>query len=146
MSSSAYDKALRLLAGREHSRLELSRKLHRAGFDEDERHTALQQLETLGLQSDARFAESFVRARSQRGYGEVRIRMELQERGVTDELVTDSLNEAGIDWFALAREVRCKRFGEQEPENFKDRAKQQRFLQYRGFTHEQITESFKNPQ
>ena len=47
-----------------------------------------------------------------------------------------------IDWFALAIAARHKRFGEQRPDDFKERAKQQRFLYYRGFTHEQINESF----
>ena len=54
----------------------------------------------------------------------------------------EAFKAAEIDWFALAVTVRCKRFGEAVPADFKERAKQQRFLQYRGFSHEQITESF----
>lgn len=142
MKQSASARAVGYLANREHSALELTRKLHKAGFDASEIEDTITQLQQAGLQSDQRYAESFVNSRANRGYGSVRIGMELKERGVSSDIITASLQQADIDWFALATEVRCKRFGEQSPEDFKSRAKQQRFLQYRGFTHEQITESF----
>lgn len=142
MKQSASARAVSYLANREHSALELTRKLQKAGFEESEIEDTVAQLQQAGLQSDQRYAESFVSSRANRGYGSVRIGMELKERGVSSDIITASLQQADIDWFALAIEVRCKRFGEQSPEDFKSRAKQQRFLQYRGFTHEQITESF----
>ncbi|WP_043887686.1 regulatory protein RecX [Methylophaga thiooxydans] len=142
MKQSTSARAVGYLANREHSALELSRKLQKAGFDQVEIEDTIAQLQQAGLQSDERFAESFVSSRANRGYGSVRIGMELKERGVNSDIITTSLQQADIDWFALAIEVRCKRFGEHSPDDFKDRAKQQRFLQYRGFTHEQITESF----
>jgi len=141
VKQSASARAVGYLANREHSALELSRKLQKAGFDQVEIEDTIAQLQQAGLQSDERFAESFVSSRANRGYGSVRIGMELKERGVNSDIITTSLQQADIDWFALAIEVRCKRFGEHSPDDFKDRAKQQRFLQYRGFTHEQITES-----
>ena len=142
MKQSASARAVGYLANREHSALELTRKLQKAGFDELDVEDTIAQLQQAGLQSDERFAESYVNSRANRGYGSVRIKMELKERGVNSDIITEKLQQAEIDWFALAAEVRCKRFGEQNPEEFKSRAKQQRFLQYRGFTHEQITESF----
>jgi len=142
VSKSASEQAVSYLARREHSALELNRKLAKAGFDELEIEQSLAELQQAGLQSDERFAESFVNSRINRGYGSIRIRMELQERGVASDIITDSLRQADIDWFALASEARRKRFGEHSPEDFKSRAKQQRFLQYRGFTHDEITESF----
>lgn len=142
MKKSASEQAVSYLARREHSALELTRKLEKAGFDVVEIEDVLSQLQQANLQSDQRFAESFVSSRINRGYGKVRIRMELKDRGVADELIADSLQQAEVDWFALAAEVRSKRFGEQNPDDFKSRAKQQRFLQYRGFTHDEITESF----
>lgn len=142
MKKSASEQAVSYLARREHSALELSRKLEKSGFDELEIEDSLAKLQRAGLQSDQRYAESYVNSRINRGYGSVRIRMELKERGVASDIITDSLQQAEIDWFALAAEVRSKRFGEHNPEDFKDRAKQQRFLQYRGFTHDEITESF----
>jgi regulatory protein len=142
VKKSASEQAVSYLARREHSALELSRKLEKSGFDELEIEDSLAKLQRAGLQSDQRYAESYVNSRINRGYGSVRIRMELKERGVASDIITDSLQQAEIDWFALAAEVRSKRFGEHNPEDFKDRAKQQRFLQYRGFTHDEITESF----
>lgn len=142
MKKTASEQAVSYLARREHSALELRRKLDKSGFDTADIEHVLSQLQQAGLQSDERFAESYVRSRINRGYGKTRIRMELQERGVADELIRDSLQQAEIDWFALAAEVRSKRFGEQNPEDFKSRAKQQRFLEYRGFSHDEITESF----
>jgi regulatory protein len=138
-------RAVSLLANREHSALELSRKLQNAGFDTDEVEKTLHDLQQANLQSDERFTENYLRSRANKGYGELRIRNELKERGVASELISECLYKAEIDWFSLAVEVRCKRFGESNPEEYKERAKQQRFLQYRGFSHEQITESF-NPQ
>jgi len=91
---------------------------------------------------DQRFAENYTRYRSNRGFGSQKIRQELNERGVAINLINDALYETNIDWFTLATTVRCKRFGEQSPDDFKERAKQQRFLQSRGFTHEQINHSF----
>ena len=134
---------MNLLARREHSVAELVKKLS-DDFDYDDIIIAISKLTEKNLQSDQRFAENYLRYRSQRGFGYQKIRQELKERGVAAELISDALAGSDIDWFALATSVRCKRFGEQEPEDYKERAKQQRFLQYRGFTHEQITESFNN--
>lgn len=142
MKKSASEQAVGYLAHREHSALELAHKLEKAGFDEQEISQTLESLQQAGLQSDRRYAESFANSRINRGNGSVRIRMELKERGVASEIITDVLQQTDIDWFALAAEVRVKRFGEQAPEDYKNRAKQQRFLQYRGFTHDEITESF----
>jgi len=137
------ERAMNLLARREHSVAELVKKLS-ADFEYDDIIIAISKLTERNLQSDERFAENYLRYRSQRGFGFQKIRQELKERGVNAELISETLAESDIDWFALAADARCKRFGEQQPEDFKERAKQQRFLQYRGFTHEQITESFNN--
>jgi regulatory protein len=136
------ERAMNLLARREHSVTELKNKLLKANFDIDDIYKVIAKLTETELQSDERFAENYLRYRSQRGFGFQRIRLELKERGVTDDIIHDTLHEADIDWFSLAASARCKRFGEQIPGTIQDRAKQQRFLQYRGFTHEQITESF----
>ncbi|PHS69562.1 MAG: RecX family transcriptional regulator [Methylophaga sp.] len=133
---------MNLLARREHSIKELTTKLLTAEFEIDDINDIISKLTESDLQSDSRFAEDYLRYRSNRGFGSQRIRQELKERGVADDIINAALKEADIDWFSLAMTVRCRRFGEQSPDDYKDRAKQQRFLQYRGFTHEQITESF----
>ena len=136
------ERAINLLARREHSIAELTRKLLKAEFELDDIKDIIKKLTESGLQSDSRFTEDYLLYRSNRGFGSQRIRQELKERSVADDIINAGLKEADIDWFSLAMTVRCKRFGEQNPDDYKDRAKQQRFLQYRGFTHEQITESF----
>jgi len=135
-------RAMNFLARREHSVKELQTKLVKANFDINEINELIDKLQKSDLQSDQRFTENYLRYRSQRGFGSQRIRQELKERGVHTDIISEALSEADIDWFSLAMTVRRKRFGEKAPDDFKDKAKQQRFLQSRGFTHEQITESF----
>jgi regulatory protein len=130
--------ALDLLARREHARAELARKLSTRGFEADVIEGVLAALAEARLQSDERFAEQFVSARAERGSGPFKIRMELRERGLDESLAELALEEAGCDWYELAREVRRKRFGTAVPAEFKERARQARFLQTRGFDMEQI--------
>ena len=131
-------KAMDLLARREHARTELERKLAAAGFDADVAADVLQRLVDEGLQSDRRFVESFVQSRINQGKGPVRIRADLGQRGIAIGLVDNVLEESGADWYALARETREKKFGRSQPVEFRDKARQMRFLQYRGFEPEQI--------
>jgi regulatory protein len=130
--------ALDLLARREHSRRELERKLGARGFAEEIVTPALDALEESGELASARFTESFIRARAAKGQGPARIRAELAERGIDREQAAELLNAAGIDWAAVASSVRDKRFGAARPTDFKERARQARFLEYRGFDRGQI--------
>ncbi len=134
-------RAVNLLSRREHSQAELRTKLRKAEFDLDEINETIDKLTKADIQSDARFAENYLRYRSQRGFGSQKIKLELKERGVDSDTINTAFDQAEIDWFELTVTVRHKRFGAQAPDDLKDRAKQQRFLQYRGFTHEQINES-----
>ena len=136
--------AMDYLARREHSEQELTRKLSARGFDELLIETALAELVTDGLQSDARFAEAFVNSRFQRGSGPQKIRKELRERGVTSELVSLSIGAFDDQWWQRVRDVREKKFGADLPGDFKERSRQMRFLQQRGFTSEQISGAFKD--
>ncbi|MDX9768459.1 MAG: regulatory protein RecX [Ectothiorhodospiraceae bacterium] len=127
-----YAAALRLLARREHSRRELERKLS-GRCERQDLAQVLDGLEQEGLLSDRRFSESFVRWRADQGHGPVRIREELRERGVADELAGAALDEWDEHWPRLAREVYRKRYGEDLPPDHQERARRARFLQYRGF-------------
>lgn len=130
--------AMNLLARREHSQQELYRKLVNKGFESADIRPALATLSKEGLLSDGRFTEAFINSRLKRGSGPVKIAMELQQRGVSDELVSTFLNERDAQWTESAIAVRTKRFGPSPPDDFKERARQMRFLQYRGFTLQQI--------
>ena len=121
------------LARREHGRAELLAKLEKAGFDPDISRGAVAQLVEDGLQSDERFVEAFVRSRIGQGKGPARIRAELREHDVTGSLIDQGLANAEQDWYALALEVRLKKFGGEVPRDFKEKARQMRFLQSRGF-------------
>jgi len=132
------------LARREHSEQELARKLAARGYDADTVAATLAALVADRLLSNARFAETFVHARIQRGSGPQKIRAELRERGVSDALIDASLETHEADWRELARAVREKRFGSSQPGDFRERSRQMRFLQQRGFSAEQIKGVFRN--
>jgi len=130
--------AMNLLARREHSLGELRTKLKDREYSEPDIADALEGLLRDGLISDERFAEAFVAERVRRGQGPVRIRVELERRGVSDELIVTHLNVCAAEWVERAEEVRRKKFGAGLPDEFKEKARQARFLQYRGFSGEHI--------
>ncbi len=136
--SEIYRLAVGLLARREHSRSELERKLSKRGFAKAEIDTLLSRLQTDGLQSESRFTEEYVHSRSQKGYGPVRIKDELQQRGIDESLLEEFLDFQSQKWEQIAIDAQVKRFGAVPPENYRDYAKRVRFLQYRGFTAQQI--------
>jgi regulatory protein len=130
--------ALAQLARRDFSRAELRERLLRKGCEPAVVDAVLGQLEAERLLSDARYVESAVRAHAGRGHGPVRVRVELRPRGLASPLIEEALRAAEVDWFALALQLRRRRFGAALPGDARERAKQARFLQYRGFTAEQI--------
>lgn len=138
-----YQAAINYLARREHSRLELINKLSLKPFSEGvDLHALCDRLEASNYLSNERFADMFVRSRIARGQGEMKIRFELRQRGITDALADTILSEADVDWLALAMTQREKRFGEMIPKEFKERGKQSRFLASRGFSGEVIGLAF----
>jgi len=130
------------LARREYGQTELIRKLADKGFERDVAEQAILELTQEGLQSDQRFAEAFVQSRINQGKGPVRIRLDLGQRGLSDSTIEIAIEEADPDWRALAREQRHKKFGTSAPADFKDKARQMRFLQYRGFEQDHIQSAF----
>jgi regulatory protein len=135
-------RAIRLLARREHSRAELQRKLATQGTEE-EIDKVLTQLETEGLLSDTRAAGAFVRAHASR-FGTARLRQDLRKRGIAPELADADFAELG-DELARARIVWSKKFAT-PPDNPADWARQARFLQGRGFASDVIRKLLRNPE
>lgn len=133
-------RAVQLLSRREHSAHELSHKLEQKGFERDAVRAVVARLETRKWQSDARFADVFFRQRVQQGYGPLRIRAELQHKGVDEDQIQRVFEAEDVDWFALARERFQRRFP--HPVDAADRRKEQarrmRYLTQRGFTGEQV--------
>jgi regulatory protein len=138
-----YQAALRLLARREHSCFELRRKLQARDCTAESIEPVLQKLVEQNLLSDARFTEVYIRSRIAKGYGPVRIAAELTQRGIDEELIAEYLDPRAEDWLQQAHAVRQKRFGKKVSKDFAERAREMHFLQYRGFTIEQINKVFK---
>ena len=130
--------ALALLAGRDFGRAELFRRLERRGYPAAVVGAVVDGLVAERLLSETRFVEQFIVQHAGRGHGPVRIRAELRERGVTAEEIEAGLEAAAQDWAAVARDVRRRRFGVSPPGDYAERARQARFLQYRGFSPEQV--------
>ena len=136
--------ALNLLANREHTKFELQCKLVAKGFEAREIAIVVQELEKQGLQSDKRFVESYVAMRSKRGFGPIRIRAELCERGVDQELIEQFLSDRKSIWVELAENTRSKKFGREIPGDLREQAKQMRYLYYKGFDSDLIRKLLSN--
>ena len=132
----------RYLAAREHSRHELLRKLR---LKEHDLELSLQQIDKFSaanIQSEARFSESLVRGRINKGFGEYYIRCQLSEHKIDQELINTAIEncviELQVDWYELACEVLGKKYRNMPANDWQEQQKRSRFLQYRGFDHEQI--------
>lgn len=128
-------RALRLLARREHSRAELQQKLAGHAESAEALENLLDALESERLLSDQRYASQRVAVRAGR-VGNARLKQELKAQGIEGEALTAALAEGG-DESERCRAVWNKKFGA-PPENAEGRARQMRFLQYRGFSSEAI--------
>lgn len=130
--------AVGLLARREHSRAELRHKLTARGFALTDIEPLLDRLAAQGLQSDERFTASYVRMRGGRGYGAQRIRAELRERGAAPELIDRELAALASAGTERIAEVWQRKFAGRLPQDYRERARQMRFLQQRGFSQADI--------
>ncbi len=141
------ERALRLLATREHSRFELRRKLLRGRASDAataQLDAVLDDLARRDLLSDARFAESFVRRGVDRGHGPLKIRAGLRSRGIAEDIIDDTLTFPDDFWLRRAQAAQAKRFGKGSaggnesnaagpPANRSEWARRARFLAARGF-------------
>ena len=135
-SSTARHQAMNYLSRREHSRLELEKKLLQKGWGESEVEAVLDQLEEDRLQCDERFAFSLLRTKKEAGYGPRWIRQDLLSRGVSGDII-DRVLISIEDWFDVLESVWQKKYG-QLPVNPEEHAKQSRFLINKGFDAESV--------
>ena len=133
-----------MLTRRDYSCYEISQKLRAKGYQADEIKSVITELTQSQLINEARFVENYIYWRRNKGYGPQRIRQELQARGIDMEMIAEHLKITDNAWFAEVRKVWQKHFRGKMPEDFQNRAKQMRFLQYRGFTREQIESVLKD--
>ena len=130
------ERALGLLARREHSRVELARKLETAGFDREQIGILLDTFEAKNWLSDQRFAESYVADHRARA-GSIKLAYDLRQRGVPSSIIEELLNNSRDSELERARAVWQKKFGT-PPANAAEKGKHIRFMQSRGFTSEVI--------
>jgi len=133
-------KAIELLARREYSYGELEQKLLPLTEDANSVYRVLDWLVEMGLQSDARFTEMYIRSKALSGYGPVRIRMELKQKHISNHLTEmgfESLEDE-LDWAGEIDRLIEKKAVQLELSDMKDKNKLMGFLQRRGFSLDQI--------
>jgi len=133
----AKNSALYLLSRREHSRKELAEKLAKRS-ESIRLADVLDELEQAGYLSDVRFTESFVRMRIGQGHGLIRIRFDLQRKGIQSDMLARVLEEMEPDWFELARELYRRKYRTVlDAADYKEKAKRVRYMSQRGFSMDQ---------
>jgi regulatory protein len=126
-----------LLARRDYASGELRAKLEQQGYDGPIVAAVVAELTEERVLNDARYAENYVTYHAGRGQGPLRIAADLKALGMPGEVI-EAVLATGPDWRILAREVRVRKFGTQEPPSWPEKARQARFLQYRGFSSDHI--------
>ena len=138
---SAHAFAIAYLARRDFSAADLRRKLKDRGFAESAIEPVLVELESSNVINDNRYGDNVVAHRARRGQGPARIRQELKRSGLGSEAIQTTMDKAkdeGPDFVSLARAARARKFGAELPKDWKERSRQARFLQYRGFSTDHI--------
>ena len=133
-----FAKGVYLLGMREHSTQEMLAKLNAKSESTDVVLAVIDELHENDYLSDERFAQSYVRSRTNRGFGPVKIKTELKSKGISNRLVDDYLDSNSPQWFDVAREQYEKKYSSVNVKDYKEWTKRARFLQGRGFTMEHI--------
>ena len=141
---SAKSVAVKLLSRREHSAREIRAKLAQRDFDENEIEQVIVELQQGGWLSDERFAEAYIRMRRNKGYGPLRISIELNERGVNEDIVNDYMQVDNAIWLQILKQQYLKKYKGALVTDYNDKAKRIRFLQYRGFPLDMIYQVINN--
>ncbi len=141
----AKDSALRSLARREHSIWDLSQKLLAKGFDKPIVEETIKSMLEQNFLNELRFVEAWIYHRTQKRYGPVKIRAELQMQNIDESMFADQLNENDEYWVENAIQQRQKKFG-RLTQDVKLQAKQKRYLYQRGFTASQINRALQAAQ
>ena len=133
-------KIMDFLSRREHSSKEIFQKMSRKVESKEMLLESIKELERDGLLSDERFAESYFQSRKRRGFGPLRIKSELIQRGVKENLFYSLEKE--IDWSSNALDALKKKLNGKMPQETKEILKLKNFLNYRGFEFQDIDKAF----
>jgi len=132
------ERGIRLLSMREHSVKEISDKLRAKTDNSKYIADVVDELLEKKYLSDERFAESYIRARANRGFGPIKIKTELKAKGVASVLIQEHLNEGSALWLDNAKSQYQKKYAQAKIESYNEWTKRARFLQGRGFNMDQI--------
>ncbi|MRS89415.1 recombination regulator RecX [Enterobacteriaceae bacterium RIT714] len=148
------DRAVRILAVRDHSEQELRRKLsapvmgkngpEQIDATAEDYDRVIAWCYEYRYLDDTRFVTRYIASRSRKGYGPARIRQELNQKGVARASIEQAMRECDINWCELAREQAIRKYGEPLSREFSEKVKIQRFLLYRGFLMEDIQDIWRN--
>ncbi|WP_051986631.1 regulatory protein RecX [Pseudidiomarina atlantica] len=142
----AEEAVVRLLGRREHSAHELRQKLRQRGFTEPAIAYALGKAQQQGWQSDARYAEIWLRSELNSGNGWLKIKAKAQTKGIAEDTLQQALHEAAPDWQEICFDYVLRKFGETPPTDRSKRDKIMRHLLNRGFRFDEINNALKRQQ
>ncbi|EEX30786.1 MULTISPECIES: recombination regulator RecX [Vibrio] len=141
---SSKEAAIQLLSRRDHGEYELYHKLAMKGYEEEAIQEAVNFCLEHNYLDDLRYTKSQIRQHVYKGHGERRIRQELNQKRVSESVIEKAFEEEPQDWFELAKQAAEKKFKGVKAKDQKEYAKQVRFLQYRGYSFEQISYALSN--
>lgn len=138
LNKTVLHKGIDLLSRREHSVKELSNKLRIREYQEDEITEVLNFLVQEDYLNELRYTDSVYRTRKNKGYGKLYIENELSQKGIKQSMIAEVSDDLDIDWYQHAESVYQKRYKNIEIVDQKEKAKRIRFMQYRGFSSDEI--------
>ncbi|HBX8242171.1 TPA: regulatory protein RecX [Klebsiella pneumoniae] len=140
-SQELYDHAVSLLARRDYASGELARTLSKMTENREKIDKALSRLVECGYLDDNRLITHMIDKHVRKKHGPARIKQEIRHKGFSPELVEQMLEKVDVDWYAMARELKVSKFGDAVASEAKEKNKQIRYLQYKGFSMDMIFEA-----
>ena len=140
-SQELYDHAVSLLARRDYASGELARTLSKMKENREKIDKALSRLVECGYLDDNRLITHMIDKHVRKKHGPARIKQEIRQKGFSPELVEQMLEKVDVDWYAMARELKVSKFGDAVASEAKEKNKQIRYLQYKGFSMDMIFEA-----
>lgn len=137
-----YDYTIMLLAKKDYSSGSLSRLLKKLTEKEEYVDRVIRRLSDNYYLNDTQLITNLIDKHTRKLHGPTRIKQEIRQKGFPQELIDQKIEESGIDWYSMAKEASIKKFFDTPPSEQKEKAKQIRYLQYKGFSMDMIFESF----
>lgn len=136
-----YDYAVSLLAKKNYASGDMHRQLARLTENRGDIECVLRRLTDNHALDDARLLAYLVDKHVKKLHGPTRIKQEMRQKGFPAALIEQEIANREIDWYQLAKEARTRKFGDALPAELKEKSKQIRHLQYKGFTMDMIVEA-----